>query len=91
MNPSRISHIDREFTPHPRKLPRVGCDLLDPARMWFSHIHRISPQGIDHLQVLLEHIWVLVIFARDVLSDRGRQGEGIRLAKGQEEDIAGRC
>lgn len=65
------TYIDREFTPHPRKLPRIGGDLLYPTRMRLPDINRISPQGIDDLQVLLEHIRVLIIFARDVSLDGG--------------------
>lgn len=84
-----VSYIYREFTPHPRKLPRIRSYLPDAARMRLPHIHSISPQSIDDLQVLLEHIRVLVIFGGDVLLDGSGKGEAVGLAEGQEEDIAG--
>jgi hypothetical protein len=49
--------------------------------MWLSYIYSISPQSIDDLQVLLEHIRVLVIFAGNVLLDCGGQGNAIRFPK----------
>lgn len=57
--------------------------------MRLPDVDGISPQVIDDLQVLLEHVGVLVIFGGDVLFYGGGEGEAVSLAKGQEEDIAG--
>lgn len=56
--------------------------------MRFAHMHRISSQGIDDLKVLLEHVRVLLIFAGDVLFNCGREGEAVRFAEREEEDVA---
>jgi hypothetical protein len=49
----------------------------------------VPPQGVDHLQVLLEHVRMLVILAGDVLPDGCREGERRGLAKGQAKEVAG--
>lgn len=57
--------------------------------MRFADLDGIPPQGINDLQVLLEHVWVLIILAGDVLLDGSREGEGGGLAEGQAEEVAG--
>jgi hypothetical protein len=57
--------------------------------MRLGDLDGVFPQGVDHLQVLLKHIRVLVILAGDVLLDGGREGERRRLAEGQTEKVAG--
>jgi hypothetical protein len=48
----------------------------------------IPSQGINHFKILLEHIRVLIIFARNILLYSGRQGDTVRLAKWEGENIA---
>jgi hypothetical protein len=50
--------------------------------MGLADLDGISPQRIDDLQVLLEHIRVLVILGGDVLLDGGGEGEAGGLAEG---------
>lgn len=57
--------------------------------MRLSHIDRISPQRINNLKVLLEHIRVLVIFAGDVLLYCCRELNVVRFTEWEEEDITG--
>lgn len=49
--------------------------------------NRIRPQAINDRQVLLEHVRVLVVFIRDVLLQRFGQGDRMRAAEGEGEDI----
>jgi hypothetical protein len=83
------THIYGKFGAHPRQLPGVRGNLLDTASMGLGNLDGVLPQGVDDLQVLLKHVRVLVILARDVLFDGGREGEGRRLAEGQAEEVAG--
>lgn len=55
--------------------------------MSFSDVDGIAAEGIDDLEVMSEHIRVLVIFGGDVLLDRVREGSMRRLAKGYGEDV----
>lgn len=61
------TYIYGKFPPQPRKLPRIRLYFHYPTGMWLPDICGISSQSIDDFQVLLEHIWVLIIFTRDVL------------------------
>jgi hypothetical protein len=54
----------------------------------FGDLDGVPSEGVDDLQVLLEHVRVLVILAADVLLDGSREGEGRRLAEGQAEEVA---
>lgn len=56
--------------------------------MGLTDMNGILSQLIDDIQVVLEHIRVLVIFDRDVLCYGCREGEAVSFAKGQEEDVA---
>jgi hypothetical protein len=76
------AHIYGELGAHPGELPRVRRDLLDATGMGLADLDGISPQRIDDLQVLLEHIRVLVILGGDVLLDGGGEGEAGGLAEG---------
>lgn len=57
--------------------------------MRFLNIYRVLAQSVDELEILREHIRVLVIFARDVLLDGGGQAESMSFPKRQEKNIAG--
>lgn len=57
--------------------------------MGLGDLDGVPPQGVDHLQVLLEHVRMLVILAGDVLLDGCREGERRGLAKGQAKEVAG--
>jgi hypothetical protein len=83
------SYIYGKFTPHPRNLPRIGRNLLNSTCMWFPHMYSISPQRINNLQVLPEHIRMLIIFAGNISFNRSREGDRVRFAERQKEYIAG--
>lgn len=55
------TYIDWELSRHPDKLPRIGLELLDAALMGLPNVYRIAPQIFDDLEVMAEHIGVLVI------------------------------
>lgn len=60
--------VDRELARHPDQLPRVGLELLDAAVVRLPDVDCIAAELLDDLEVVAEHIRVLVIFRRDVLS-----------------------
>lgn len=55
--------------------------------MWFLYVDSILSETIDDLKVLLEHVWMLVIFAGDVLLDGIGKINAVGFAKGQREDV----
>lgn len=69
------AYIDWELARDPDKLGGVGLQLLDTARMGFANVCCISTEGVDDLEVMTEHIRMLIIFLGDVLADGGRQRE----------------
>lgn len=85
-----FTHIDWKLAAYPHELSRIHLELLDAAQMRLSHIGGVSSQRVNHLQIVLEHVWVLVIFGVYVLSNRRRQRELQRPAERYAQDIAGR-
>jgi len=69
----RWPYIYGEFAPYPNQLSSIGLELLDSAGMRFPHVDGIAPGAVNDLEVMLEHIRVLIIFLGDVLADRARQ------------------
>lgn len=57
--------------------------------MRFSDVYGIATKCINDLEVMLEHIRVLVIFGVDILPYRRSKRELGRLAKGEIEDTSG--
>jgi hypothetical protein len=51
-------------------------------------IDRLISQTVDDQEIICEHIRSLVIFGRDVLSDRIGQGDGVGVPKWNLKDIA---
>ena len=76
------TYINGKFPSHPDKLAGIGLELLDAALVGFSDIDGIAAEAIDNIQVVPEHIGMLVIFLRDVLLDRIGKGYMRRLSKG---------
>ncbi len=56
--------------------------------MGFADVDCFAAQAVDDLEVLLEHIGVLVIFAGDILPDGVGEDEAVGFAEGEEEDVA---
>ncbi|KAL0636671.1 hypothetical protein Q9L58_004279 [Maublancomyces gigas] len=71
----RSTYIDWKLPTDPLQLRRVACNLMNPTHMRLLHIHSVGPQLVDCGQVRRKHVWVLVIFGRYVLFDRGGEGE----------------
>jgi hypothetical protein len=58
----RNTYIYWELPTDPDQLGGIGLQLLDPTRMRLAHIDGVPSQGIDDVEILAEHIRVLVIF-----------------------------
>lgn len=56
--------------------------------MRLAHIHRLSPQIIDSIEIVAKHVGMLVVFGVDVLADGRRQRQLRRLAKRQRQNVA---
>ena len=80
-------HIDGEFAVHPHQLPRICLELLDAGGMDFAHVDRIAAQGIDDLEVMAEHVRMLVVLFGDVLADRRRKRYLRRPPKWKRQDV----
>lgn len=63
-----LSHINRKLSPHPDKLGRISCQLPDAAGMCLEGVDGLCPQFVYSIHVSYEHIRMLVIFGRDILS-----------------------
>ena len=82
------THIDRKLAAYPSQLAGVSLKLLDPARVRFANVDGVSTKGINDLEVVLEHIRVLIIFGVDILPYcRGKRQLG-RLAKREVEKVS---
>lgn len=84
-----FTHIDWKLAAYPYELSRIHLELLDAAQMRLSHVGGVSPQRVNHLQIVLEHVRVLVIFGVYVLSNRRRERELQRPAERYAEYIVG--
>lgn len=84
-----MTHVDWKLAAYPHELSRIDLELLNAAQMRLSHIDSISPQHVNHLQIVLEHVRVLVIFGVYVLPDRRRERDLQRPAERDAQDIAG--
>lgn len=62
------TYINGEFASYPRQLSCVRLELLDSAGVRLANVDGILAESIDDLKVLLEHVWMLVILAVDILS-----------------------
>jgi len=68
------AHIDGELPAHPHQLAGVGLQLLDTALVDLAHVDGVAAQGIDDIEVMAEHVGVLVVLLGDVLLDwRGKR------------------
>lgn len=67
------TYINRKLARYPDKLGGVGLQLLDAAGVGLADVGSISTEGVDDIEVMTEHIRVLVIFLGDILADGGRQ------------------
>ena len=84
----RDTYIDRELAAYPEQLGSVLLQLDDAARVRLSNIDGIASKIIDRLEIILEHIRVLVVFRVDVVSDHGREGELRAPPKGEGQYVA---
>jgi hypothetical protein len=82
-----ISYIYWEFPSYPNKLGSICLELRDIACMGILRVRSCRPQFVDRLQIWGEHVWMLVIFGRDVLLDSFREGDGMGLSKREKEDV----
>lgn len=85
---SWATYIYGELAPDPDQLARVCLQLLDAAGMRLADVDGILSQRVDGVQVVPEHVRVLVILRRDVLPHRRRQRQLRAPAEGQGEDVA---
>jgi hypothetical protein len=67
------AHIYRELPAHPHQLSRICLQLLDARGMGVACVYGIAAKGVDDIEVMTEHVRVLVIFFGDVLADGGRE------------------
>jgi hypothetical protein len=58
------------------------------AAVWLLRVGRLRAQLLDGLEIVGEHVWMLVIFGRDVLLDGLGEVDRVRPAKRQKEDVA---
>lgn len=84
-----MTHVDWKLAAYPHELSGIDLELLDAAQMRLSHIGGVSPQRVNHLQIVLEHVRVLVIFGVYVLPDRRRERELQRPAERDAQDVVG--
>lgn len=54
--------------------------------MGFARIDGIAAEGVNDLEVMTEHVRVLVILLGDVLSKRGGERELYGLSEGERQD-----
>lgn len=81
------SYVYGELPADPDKLTSVVLELLDANLMSLPDIDGIAAKVVDDLEVMPEHIGMLVIFGGDVLLDCTGKGGVRRLAKGDGEDV----
>lgn len=84
-----VTHVDWKLAAYPHELSRIDLELLDAAQMRLSYIGGVSPQRVNHLQIMLEHVRVLVIFGVYVLPDRRRERDLQRPAERDAQDVVG--
>jgi hypothetical protein len=58
--------------------------------MRLDSMHSGSSEFVNLLEILGEHVWVLVILCRDVLLDGGSEGDVVGAPEGQREEVATR-
>lgn len=56
--------------------------------MGFADVDCLATQTVDDLEVLLEHVRMLVIFTGDILPDGVGEDEAVGFSEGEEEDVA---
>ena len=83
MKPDSEAYVNGKFPPNPCQLGGVRLQFPNTAGMRFLYVYRISPQVIHNLKIMLEHIWVLIIFGVDVLSKRRCEGKLGAFAEGE--------
>lgn len=77
------AHIYRKLPAHPNQLSGICLQLLDARGVGVARVDSIAAQGVDDIEVMTEHVRVLVILFGDVLADGGRERQLRRLAEGQ--------
>ena len=78
-----VTHIDGKFAAYPDQLGGVLLQLDYTARVWLANVHSISAQIVDDLEVILEHVGVLVVLVVDVAANDGGKGQLRALPKGE--------
>lgn len=84
----RSTYIDRKFSADPDELGRVCLQLANAALVGFDGVDSTGAQGVDGLEVLGEHVRVLVIFVGYVLLDCVGKDDRVGAAEGQVKDVA---
>lgn len=85
---TRTPYIDWKLSTHPDQLRRILLNPLRPATVWFQRGDSIFSELIDQLEVSCKGIRMLVVFSRDVLSDRLREVQTVCAAEGDLKNVA---
>lgn len=80
--------VDWELPTHPNQLCCIGLDFPNATHMKIHGRDCLSPEQIDLLEILGEHLRVLFIFGGDVLLDGSREGDIVRAAERQVQDMS---
>ncbi len=80
-------YIYWELPAHPNELGSVCLQLLDAAGMGVARVDGFAAQSVDDIEVMTEHVRVLVIFLGDVLADGRCERDLGRLAEGERYDV----
>jgi hypothetical protein len=71
----RRVYIYGKFSAHPDQLAGVRLEFLDAAGMGIARVDGFAAQRVDDLEVMAEHVGMLIILLGDVLADRRCEGE----------------
>ena len=85
------TYIGREFGPHPHQLSCVQQQLANAAAVGLESVDGGMAQLVYGLEVLCEHVRMLVVLGGDVLLDGRAKGDMVCLAKWQLQDVAVGC
>lgn len=64
-----MTYVDWELAGNPYELGSIFCQLCNAGGMWLANVDGVSAEFINGLEVWFEHVWMLVVFCIDVLTD----------------------
>lgn len=67
------TYVDWKLARYPDELGGIGLQLLDATCVGLADVGGVSSKGVDDLEVMTEHVRVLVILLGDVLADGRRE------------------